>query len=453
VILQGEHRTRQLIEAAGALAVLAGLVALIRVFIVDGYLPAPFVFDTYDTFMDWFHTAYWAHRPGAYSVWQTIYLPLSFVITGLFADPRCYANSAFDARECDLIGITFLVLTFVAAAVVSGIAFYRRDRSTALFRTIAVAAGGPLLFSLERGNTILLAYIAFVLLYGGLLKSRAGIALAAGFLANMKIYLIFPLAAFAIKRKWRTLEVSCVAALVLYLVSLLLVGAGTPFELARNINIWLNSFAISVWDQIVYSTTYQPYLLLDVLQYPVRDFLDQRTVDFVKTAIEWQVLLSRAVALLCIAAAWFYPGAVSLRRLVFFVLMQSFMGQNPGGYAITFIVFLIFMEDWKNWGTAIALVCAYLVSIPTDLALATILEVDRTSWLSGRMIHVEYVLTLGSLLRPGLLAIALWALAIDSLLSIHRAVKAGPPLPGLAFQDRIEIMATAGGPTRSAPAT
>ena len=37
-------------------------------------------------------------------------------------------------------------------------------------------------------------------------------------------------------------------------------------------------------------------------------------------------------------------GNVVVGLVVFFILMQSFVVQNPGGYAITFLVFLVFLE-------------------------------------------------------------------------------------------------------------
>ena len=421
------------LEFAGAVAVMIGFGCLVRFFSVEHYLPAPFVFDTNDTFMDWFHTAYWAHNPGAYSVWKTIYFPISFVITGVFADPRCYTNGPFDARSCDMVGIATIALTYLAGVVVSAVALWRNDRRTAPMRTIAIALGGPLLFAMERGNLILPAYVAFVLVFGQLLKSRAAVAWAAGFLVNMKVYLLFPVFALGIKRQWRMVELIGLASLAIYLISIVIVGAGSPLELASNLQQWLTSSGISIWDQVIFSTTYQPYLLFDVYQYPIRDFVDQEGVDAFKTFIQYELIASRGVAILCIAAAWFYPKAVSLNRLVFFILMQSFIGQNPGGYSIALIVFLVFMERERNFAIGLSLLCCYLISIPMDYSLATILSVDRLSWITGQMAHVEYVLTLGAILRPLLFLVMLWTLAIDTLIDVHRAVKAGPPLPGLGI--------------------
>lgn len=420
------------VEPVCLLILFAGLAQLIQTFNRVGYLPAPFVFDVGDTFMDWFNTAYWAHNPGAYSVWQTVYLPLSFIVTRMMGDPRCYSTAPYDARDCDVFGIGFILVMYVTCIVVSAVALRRRDPSTALMRTLAIAVGGPLLFSLERGNLIMLAYIVFVILYGDIIKSKLGIAAASAVLFNLKIYMLLPMVAFAVKRNWRTLELCLIFTVGLYLITLAIVGSGTPFEMTRNLQAWFNLREGTIWDEVLYSTTYKPYLLFDVRQYPVRDYVEAQWVDIASAFITYEVIFSRGVAILCIVGAWFYPAAVSSRRLVFFVLMQSFMGQNPGGYAITFIVFLVFMDQKKNFAVRLAIVCCYFVSIPYDVNITSIIEVERQSWLSGRMVQSLYALPMGALIRPGLLLIILWSFAIDSLVDLHRAVKRSRPILGLA---------------------
>ena len=97
------------LEAALALLVAASLGAALLFFGGNGYLPQPFVFDTNDTFMDWFNTAYWANNPGAFSVWRTIYPPLSFAFLDLTTLPGCYLYSPFYARDCDWLARTTII--------------------------------------------------------------------------------------------------------------------------------------------------------------------------------------------------------------------------------------------------------------------------------------------------------------------------------------------------------
>lgn len=433
-------------EALGAVLVLLGLLRVYMLFNSNGYLGPPFVFDVGDTFMDWFNTAYWAHNHHAYDVWRTIYLPLSFVITGALGDPRCYANAPYDARDCDVLGIVVILLIYVSCVVASGVVFWRRDRSTALFRTVAIAAGGPLLFALERGNLIMLTFLAAICVYGGLLRSRGGYVWGTAFMANTKVYMLFPLAALAIKRQWRLLELCLLATVGLYLATLFIVGAGTPFELFSNLQNWFGLRLGTVWDEMLYTTTYRPLLQLDVYQYPIRDYIEQRWVDAAVVFINGYVYASRGVALLCIVFAWVYPKAITTSRLVFFILMQSFIAQNPGGYSITLVVFLLFLEKAESRGTAIALICAYLISVPGDWTLVKLFDVEREAWLSGRTVISEYVAPWGAFIRPGIIAIALWALAIDSLIAFHRAMRLEPPTLGLVRRNLL------GSPSRAAEA-
>jgi len=424
----------RLVELIGAIAVLAGLLRVYMLFNSNGYLGPPFVFDVGDTFMDWFNTAYWAHNGNAYSVWRTIYLPLSFVITGFLGDPTCYNEAPYDARDCDVFGIGFILLMYVGCIVVTAIAFWKNDRSTALFRTIAVAVGGPLLFALERGQLLMLTYIAMVMLYGNLVRTRGAYVWTAAFMANTKIYMVIPLFGLAIKRDWRLFEQCTLATFGLYVATLLIVNEGTPLELLANLQNWFNVRLGSIWDEVLYTSTYKPFLQLDVQQYPVRDYIEQRYVDAAAIFIKYYVIISRGVALACIAFAWLYPRTITMTRLVFFMLMQSFINQNPGGYALALITFLIFMERDRRPGVIIAIICAYLISIPGDWTLVKLFDVERESWLSGRIVMSEYVVPWGSMVRPGIIAIALWALAIDSLMAFHRAMRREPPTWGLVSQ-------------------
>jgi hypothetical protein len=421
----------RLVELAGMVLVLAGFVRVYSLFRSNGYLGPPFVFDVGDTFMDWFNTAYWAHNGNAYSIWRTIYLPLSFVITRLFGDPNCYDAAPYDARECDTFGIAFIVAMYVGCVVITAIAFIKHDRSTALFRTVAIALGGPLLFALERGQLLMLTYIAMVAIYGSLVRTRLQYVLTAAFMANTKVYMVLPLMSLALKRDWRLLELCGLASLGLYILTIMIVGEGLPLDLVSNLQNWFSARLGSIWEEMLYTTTYKPLLQLDIQQYPVRDYIEQRYVDAAVVFIEYYVIVSRAAALLCIALAWLYPKAITTSRLVFFILMQSFIDQNPGGYAILLVVFLVFLERARGPGTVIAIICAYLSSVPGDMTLAKLFDVERLSWLSGRVVMSEYVVPWGALVRPGVIAIMLWALVIDSLIAFHRAMRQSPPSWGL----------------------
>jgi hypothetical protein len=183
---------------------------------------------------------------------------------------------------------------------------------------------------------------------------------------------------------------------------------------------------------MLYTTTYKPLLQLDVRQYPVRDYIEQRYVDAGMLFVQVYVVVLRLAALLCIALAWLYPRAITTNRLVFFILMQSFINQNPGGYSLVLIAFLVFTEKARNPATVIAIICAYLISLAGDFTLTKLFDVERQSWLSGRLVMTEYVVPWGALIRPGIIAIMMIALIVDSLIAFHRAMRREPPIWGLA---------------------
>lgn len=421
------------IEWLLAIGVLAGFVDLVRRVIVFGYIPLPFVYDVSDTFMDWFNPSFWGHNNHAYSAYTSVYAPLSFVITNIFSVPTCYyGDNAHpkDVRACDWLGIGAIFASYILCVILAALAFRKQDRSTWLARTIAFGLGLPLLYALERGNLIMIAFI-FTIAFFSLSKSRAMAAFNAAMMINMKSYLLFPVLALAFKRDWRLLELCGFATVGLYLVTLAIYGSGTPFELAHNLQVWFNAMTSVVWDQISYSTTYAPFLQFDKHGYPVRQFLPDHVVRVITISINIELVASRLVALLCIAFAWFYPKAISMPRLAFFLIMQSFVIDNPGGYAQSLIVFLILLERWNNARIGLAIIAAYLISIPTDMLFAAVLKIPRDAWITQREAETVYGITWGALLRPALLLVMLWSLAIDSLIEFHRAIRRGPPQLGL----------------------
>ena len=71
---------------------------------------------------------------------------------------------------------------------------------------------------------------------------------------------------------------------------------------------------------------------------------------------------------------------------------------------------------------------AYILSIPTDFVLVTALQVERTSWLSQRIVSTVYGLSVGALLRPMAVVIILWSLAVDTLITVHKLIRRERPL-------------------------
>jgi hypothetical protein len=430
----GRHRyLPPVTEALLALGVAVSFVMAVLFFAEAGYLPQPFVFDVNDTFMDWFNTAYWANNPGTYDVWRSIYPPLSFVFLDSFSLGGCYLQSPFYARDCDWIGRSAIAAAYLLDVALLWLAFRRNDPGTAIPRTLACAIGMPLLFTLERGNLILVALPFFILAHGPLLRSPLWRGVANAVAINFKPYLIVPVAAMALRRDWRPLELAGIATLALYLVTLALVGSGTPMELLGNTGNWLSvALTGQMWNEVNYSTSYAPFLMLREAQVPLLEFLSSRIVERIEFAIPLAIRATQLLALLVAVGAWLQPKALGYARLAAMLMGAYLVTQSPGGYAQVFLLFLVFLEPWKGAGPRLAIVAAYLLCLVGDVPLVTIMQPNLNSWLSGQPVTPEFGLTFGHFIRPGLVLLIVWTLAVDSLVRIVRAHRSHRPTMELA---------------------
>lgn len=403
------------------LAVLASLGATALFFARNGYLPQPFVFDTNDTFMDWFNTAYWANNPGIYDVWRSIYPPLSFVFLDLTSLPGCYLQSPFYARDCDWLARGTIYAFFLLDIVLIWLSLRRMDRYTAPWRTMALGLGLPLLFTLERGNLILVCFACFVLAHGPLVQSRLWRGVAAAATINFKPYLILPVFELAVRRKWRRLELAGIATLALYLLTLAWVGSGTLGEIASNTANWIVFQGGQVWNEVNYSTSYAPFLTMRQAQVPLLEFVPSRTVERIEWIVPLAIRATQLVALAALAAAWLQPRALPASRIAAILLGAYLVTQSPGGYTQIFLLFLVFLEPFRRVGPVTAILCAYLLCLVGDVMLASVLQITGTSWLSERSVSPQFGLTYGHFARPALIVAIVWALSLDAIAQVVRA--------------------------------
>ena len=415
--------------------VLASLIWVGYFFVVHHFLPQPFVFDVNDTFMDWFNTAFYANRPGAFDVWGAVYPPLSFVFLHIFSVHSCYGDP-FNARDCDWIGITTILVSYVMDCVIAAIVFWRRDRTTALPRSLAFAFGMPLLFTLERGNLILVCLIPYMLVYGEMLGSKFSRALAIAATINFKPYLLVPSLALAVRRDWRGLEMAGLATMGLYLATLMIFGSGTLGELLDNTRNFVSVVNGQFWTFTYYSTSYSSLLTVTGSMFPILSYTSSHVVETALWLLPLLITITQLVAVVGLVAAWLQPRAITLARNVVLLEGAHLTMQSPGGYALTFLLFAVFLEIGRRPGQTVALVAAYILSINYDLVLATVVDTNAASWLSGRNVHVNFGLAVGQFIRPALVMLIVWSLAIDSItLSILAHRKSRPSLGLLPLEE------------------
>jgi len=429
---------RQRIEAALGVAMVAALIGVAWFFVEFGYLPPPFFHDIDDTFMDWYNTVFWGFQGGTYSNWLSIYPPLSFVLLNLVSNRACYEISPDFGRACDPSGVVVLVLFFVLNLFILLKIYTKADRRTAMARTIAVGLGMPMLFALERGNLVLPCFTVFILGHGRLLRSAWQRWLCFALSVNFKPYLVLPIVADVIRGRWRAAEGCMVACLLVYLVSFIIIGKGTPMEFIINsIGFEGKPIALSI-NGVEYSSNFVP--ALDLLQtiLPIMHFMGSRPMELMEFWIPLLTRLGEMGVVLCFAAALWRPSALTGHRLATLSMTLVIILINPGGYSQIFLIFLVFLERWEGAALGTAILAAYGLCLPADFEFLTISQPIKQGYLSQRTVIYDLGLTVGEFVRPGLILLIQYALVAASLRDLW---KAGPARAGLATARRRAIFA------------
>jgi hypothetical protein len=380
-------------------------------------LPQPFFYESNDTFMDWFNTAYWAHTSGAYDDWKTIYPPLSFVVLSVIGKQDCYINAdSLSVRECDWIGIVAIHVIFVVNIFLIARTFLKIDRKTAIPRSIALAVGMPMLYALERGNILLLCFSFLILAFGPLVKSARVRWICAGIAINFKVYLIAAVAAQLLKRRWRWFEGAVIATIVVYLLSYGIFGQGTPYEIFRNIRDYSASFTAAQVLDVWYPVTYQPLIvLLEGQNFPVSNAIGSRLADISLMILPMIVRVGQLSIVIAAVCTWLRPEIVPNYRLAFFGCAMALISSEAGGYTQMMVLLFVFMEPWKGIARPIAILCAYLLSMPGDIGFEQIPPIWRDSYLAGRFTEVYFYVAVGMFLRPGLLILIAISLSFATI--------------------------------------
>src|SRR5690606_8130894 len=156
------------------------------------------------------------------------------------------------------------------------------------------------------------AFAFFVIAHGRITRSRGWHWLSMAVTINFKPYLLLPVLAWAVKRRWRALQAAGIATVALYLVTLAIVGSGSPMVAACDTANWVVFQGGQVWNEVHYSTSYAPLLQIRVSQIPILTFVPSRTVEGIEMLVPMVIRASQAITLLCLIGAWLQPKALPL---------------------------------------------------------------------------------------------------------------------------------------------
>ncbi len=399
----------------------------------SGYLPQPFVPDVNYPLIGLFETAFWAHSPQTYGVGASIYPPLSFLLLRVLTNKACYAVSPAAGRDCDVGALALAPALFLLAAVL----VYRTFRANAvprpLTRTAALMLSLPMLYALECGNLILAAFCSFVVAYRRLPRATGVRAAALALTINLKPYLLLLLAPAVQQRRWLwVLAVSALSA-GLYFLTVLMIGGGGPLQLIRNLLIYGGQVEHRVWNDFYYSTSYWPLVKLLELRPAWLD--DWSPVQAHVAALTLRILMhvaqGLAVAAFVVACLRSKPLPSGRLAAMLLATVLATLTTGQSGYVQIFLLFLVLMDPWEDRLAGFRLTVAYILCLPADLVIAPVFHGSAWSYLGGRQVVADFGLSVGQLLRPGLLIALQFSMTIPLLLnrSSHFAGPAGPVLP------------------------
>jgi hypothetical protein len=405
------------IEWAFVILIVAAIVYTYFFFRAAGYLPLPFFPDPSDEYMDGYYTAWWTWNGRAYSGWLTIYPPLSFAIMKVISIKSCYQGSAEDARYCDWLLWSSLILGLLINGVLAYLAFRKLDRTTALPRALALTLGFPALLCLQRGNVLVFAWTGIILAFSPAVRSTRAKWIGIAAAINLKPYFVGLVLARLLRKEWRWVEGAICLTIIVYIISYIIFGSGTISEIYKNSRDFVyNRESISDFNLIVGATSYRSLIVfLEGQNLPLMTQLGSWIIEFWSNFFKFLIIFSQVTALLAIFLIWFRPEAVHRYRVVTIAFLLLLITWDPGGYAMTGAIFFVFLERPQGWNRIVAIICAYILSLPIDLPIVPLGSRTTNAYLAGHSVTYYNWLTLGPFIRPGLLVVIQLMLVIATV--------------------------------------
>lgn len=425
-VIPRKDRAVLLVELMFVVLVIASVIYTFVFLFWKGYLPHPYFYGSQSFFTDWTASAYYAVNPGAYTAFYSVYPPLSFVFLRIFSLHTCYRYDIFLSRSCDWLSLVAMAGFYFATIPVVYKSYQIVDRQTAWMRTAGICLGLPILYAIERGNLIVPTFFFFALGHGRVLRSARLRWLCLAISINFKPYLITTIFGHLVKRRWRWFEGVAITGLLVYLVTFMLEGDGDPITVLTNISQFATSDPRGIFERATYASSYLPVRDLLPSHFPLMHFIGSQPIEILEWLLPLMINLGKLGVLATYVGALWRPKAVPVFRLAALGLCWVLTVQDPGGYAVVFLLFLVFMEPWRGVGCIIAIVCGYILSISWDYTVVLFAKEFIESYLTNQVVIFDLGATVGMMTRPALVIFIEYALIGTSLVSIFRATPSRP---------------------------
>jgi hypothetical protein len=401
VISSGAHHRRLIYLSVVLLLSAIGFFYYVNYLESNGYLPSPFLYDKSDTFMDLFNVLYWAYEEGRYTDWGSVYPPFNFLVLrfinfvfagGGYGDPALMRENS----QYVIIGVCLAYLAIPAILLKTRCwRDFSKVEKILVYFTIVLST--PMLFTLERGNLILVAPILLALALSKIGMARsASIAL----LINIKPYFVLLMIYYIARRNWRGFFTCVILSGSIFVMSGLMLD---PHFLVFLTNIF--SFSqedvFSLREVLAMPSSISAFTY--VLNNPdgalfASEHLNEEhiaTIVYLIEGTKWSVITVSMAALFLKARLM-----RDVEILALLVVVISNLGIWVGGYTFILYIALIpaFLKMRASW---IYMGLLALLAMPLDvISLSDQIVGLQYSYLADTNVHVHWTLGLGSAIRP-----------------------------------------------------
>ena len=381
---------------------IAGFFYYIYFFTENGYLPSPFIYDKSNTFMDFFNVLYWTYDDGRYTDWSSVYPPLSFIILGFlnfvfagteFGDPELMRDNS----QFVIVGM-FLFYLAVPAMVLNTKYWQDFPKIEKILIYFAIVLSSPMLFSLERGNLILLAPVFLALAISKIGMARS---LSIALLINIKPYFALLMVYYIARKNWKGFATCSALSGLIFTISGLALDNNFLVFFTNLFNFSQDAELFSLREVMALPSSISAFSY--ILKNPdgamfASDFLGSERITMIVyliEAIKWSAI--------AIAFAALFMKSKKLRDSEMFTLLVVVicnLGIWVGGYTfilyITLIPILIKMRAKWLYISLLSLIAMPLDIIPIIGGFIG----EHYSYLAAENINIWWTLGLGSLIRP-----------------------------------------------------
>lgn len=367
-----------------------------------GYLPSAFVYDKSDTFMDFFNVLYWAYDSGRYTDWGAVYPPMNFIAIRLanflfngggFGDPTIMRDNSLMVIMAICIG--YLIIPVFLLNVKYWRDFTNKEKILLYF---VIISSSPMLFTLERGNLILIAP-----LFLALSISKTGLArcTSIALLINIKPYFVLLMIYYVIRGNWRGFLICTIITSIIFF--------STGLLLDENfLKFFFNILKFSKEDEIfslreIMALPSSISAFSYVLRSPEGAIFAHQILNFEQVAYLINTLEAMKWSLLVFSLIVLYSKANLISDSEIFSLVTVFisnLGIWVGGY--TFILYAPLIPVLiKMRMSRIYLSILVLIALPLDIIPLLEQNIgEQFSFLAASYVDVNWTWGLGSVLRP-----------------------------------------------------